>query len=145
MKVENAAELNKDLITAYTIDVDRYARSMGTLLTVRPRVLGEEAPPVDRKTRTVPIDLRETMQIKDDYTIELPDGYGVDELPETVKIDLGFASYESATEAKGNLLHYSRTLTVREVALPADRYADLQKLSGVISKDEQSLAILKKQ
>jgi hypothetical protein len=145
VKVENAAELNKDLITAYTIDVDRYARSMGTLLTVRPRVLGEEAPPVDRKTRTVPIDLRETMQIKDDYTIELPDGYGVDELPEMVKIDLGFASYESATEAKGNLLHYSRTLTVREVALPADRYADLQKLSGVISKDEQSLAILKKQ
>jgi hypothetical protein len=145
VKVENAENLKKDLVTAYTIVVDRYARTMGTLLTVRPRVLGEEAPPVDRMARTVPIDLRETMQVKDDYTIELPSGYGVDELPEAVKIDLDFASYESATQIKGNVLHYSRTLTIREVVLPADRYADLQRLSGEISKDEQSLAILKKQ
>jgi hypothetical protein len=145
VKVENAENLKKDLVTAYTIEVDRYARTMGTLLTVRPRVLGEEAPPVDRMARTVPIDLRETMQVKDDYTIELPSGYGVDELPEAVKIDLDFASYESATQIKGNVLHYSRTLTIHEVVLPADRYADLQRLSGEISKDEQSLAILKKQ
>jgi hypothetical protein len=145
VKVENADNLKKDLVMAYTIEVDRYARSMGTLLTVRPRVLGEEAPPVDRRARTVPIDLRETMQVKDDYTIELPSGYGVDELPEEVKVDLDFASYESATQVKGNVLHYSRTLTIREVVLPADRYADLQRLSGLISKDEQSLAILKKQ
>jgi hypothetical protein len=145
VKVENAENLKKDLVTAYTIVVDRYARTIGTLLTVRPRVLGEEAPPVDRMARTVPIDLRETMQVKDDYTIELPSGYGVDELPEAVKIDLDFASYESATQIKGNVLHYSRTLTIREVVLPADRYADLQRLSGEISKDEQSLAILKKQ
>ncbi len=100
VKVENAENLKKDLVTAYSIEVDRYARQMGTLLTVRPRVLGEEAPPVDRLTRTVPIDLRETMQVKDDYTIELPSGYGVDELPEEVKVDLDFASYESATQVK---------------------------------------------
>lgn len=145
VKVENADNLKKDFVMAYAIEVDRYARSMGTLLTVRPRVLGEEAPPVDRLARTVPIDLRETMQVKDDYTIELPSGYAVDELPEPVKLDLDFASYESATQVKGNVLHYSRTLTIREVVLPADRYADLQQLSGMISKDEQSLAILKKQ
>jgi hypothetical protein len=145
VKVENAEALNKDLTTTYAIEVGHYASAMGPLLTVRPRVLGEEAPPVDHTNRKIPIDLRETMQARDDYEIELPSGYVVDELPEPVKVDLGFASYESATQVKGNVLHYSRTLTVREITLPAERYADLQKLSGLVANDEQSLAVLKKQ
>ncbi|WP_051979712.1 DUF3857 domain-containing transglutaminase family protein [Edaphobacter aggregans] len=145
IKVENAEALNKDLTTTFTIDVDRYARSTGPLLMVRPRVLGEEAPRVDHKPRTVPIDLTETMQASDDYDIELPAGYVVDELPDPVKVDLGFASYESQSQVKGNVLHYSRTYTVRQVTLPPEKYADLQKLSSVIATDEQSRAILKKQ
>ena len=145
-KVENVEALNKDLTTTYNIAVDRYARPTGALLMVRPRVLGNEAPFIDRKPRaTVPIDLTQTMQANDEYDIELPAGYTVDELPEPVKLDVGFASYESKSQVKGNVLHYSRTYTVREVALPAEKYSDLQKLSGVIATDEQSRAILKKQ
>jgi hypothetical protein len=145
IKVENAASLNKDLITTFSIDVERYASAMGPLLTVRPRVLGQEAPPVEQEERKVPIDLPETMQSQDDYEIELPQGYAVDELPEPAKVDFGFASYASSTELKGSVLHYTRTLTIREVTLPAEKYADLQKLSGLIANDEQSLAVLKKQ
>ena len=145
MKVENAESLNKDLTNTYMLDVDRYARSMGSLLMVRPRILGSEAPAIDHERRSVPIDLRETMQARDDYDIELPAGYAVDELPEAVKLDLGFASYESSSQVKGNILHYSRTYTVREVTLPPEKYADLQKLSSVIATDEQSRAVLKKQ
>jgi hypothetical protein len=145
LKVLNAESLNKDLVTTFSIDVERYATAMGPLLTVRPRVLGQEAPPVDHESRKIPIDLRETMQAQDEYDIELPQGYAVDELPEPVKTDLGFASYESSTQVKGNVLHYSRTMTIREVTLPADKYADLQKLSGLIGNDEQALAVLKKQ
>ena len=145
MKIENAEVLNKDLTNTYTLDVDRYARSMGQLLMVRPRILGSEAPAVDHERRVVPIDLRETMQAKDEYDIELPAGYAVDELPEAIKLDLGFASYESSSQVKGNVLHYSRTYTVREVTLPPEKYADLQKLSSVIATDEQSRAVLKKQ
>jgi len=85
------------------------------------------------------------MQAKDEYDIELPAGYAVDELPEAVKLDLGFASYESSSQIKGNVIHYSRTYTVREVTLPPEKYADLQKLSSVIATDEQSRAVLKKQ
>ena len=85
------------------------------------------------------------MQAMDDYTIELPAGYAVDETPDPVKLDLGFASYESSSKVKDNVLHYTRTYTVREVTLPADKYSDLQKLAGVIAADEQSRAVLKKQ
>jgi hypothetical protein len=143
-KVENVDALNKDLTTSFNISADRFGRAMGPLLMVRPRLLGSEGLPIDRKPRTVPIDLRQTMTAKDDFTIELPSGYAVDEMPEPVKMDLGFASYESSTKLDGNSLHYTRTYTVRQVSLPADRYADVQKLAAAIDADEQNHAVLKK-
>jgi Domain of Unknown Function with PDB structure (DUF3857)/Transglutaminase-like superfamily len=145
VKVENVNDLNKDLITSYSLNADRYARSMGSLLMVRPRVIGDEAPWIDRKPRLVPIDLRETMLDKDDYDITLPAGYAVDEIPDPVKIDVGFASYESSTKVDGNVMHYTRTYTVRQVTLPPEKYADLQRLAGVIAADEDGHAVLKKQ
>jgi hypothetical protein len=144
-KVENTAALNKDLTTTYTIDVDHYGKSMGPLIMVRPRVLGSEALETDRKPRLVPIDLGETMQAMDTYDIQLPPGYIVDEVPDPVKLDLGFASYESSSSIKDNVLHYARTYTVREVTLPPERYPDLQRLADTIATDEQSRAVFKKQ
>jgi hypothetical protein len=69
----------------------------------------------------------------------------VDELPDPVKVDVGFASYVSSSEVRGKTLHYSRTYTLRQVTLPAERYGDLQKLAGAIAEDEASRAVLKKQ
>jgi hypothetical protein len=118
---------------------------MGSLLMVRPRVIGNETPRTDRKSRLIPIDLRETMLDNDTYDITLPAGYAVDEIPDPVKIDVGFAAYESSTKIDGNVMHYTRTYTVRQVTLPPEKYADLQRLAGVIAADEDSHAVLKKQ
>jgi hypothetical protein len=146
LKVENVDALSKELTTTYSLNVDGYGAKAGSLLMVRPRVLGDEAPELDRRSRrTVPIDLRETMQEQDDYSIQLPAGYVVDDLPQPVKIDVGFAAYESSSKVEGNILRYTRTYTVREVTLPANRYADLRRLAETIGSDEQSRAVLKKQ
>jgi hypothetical protein len=145
VKVQNAEALNKDLTTSYVLAADRFGKLMGSLLMVRPRVLGSEGLYADQKQRRVPINLDETMQEHDDYTIELPPGYSVDEIPNPIKLDLGFASYESSSTVKDNVLYYTRTYTVREVTLPADKYPDIQRLAGVIGADEQNRAVLKKQ
>ena len=144
VKVENVSAFNKDLTTTYNLSVSDFARSMGPLLMVRPRVLGSEGIKTDRKIRLVPFDLEQTMQEKDDYSIKLPEGYVLDEIPDPVKLDLGFASYESSTKLEGNSLHYTRTFTVREVSLPASRSSDIQRLADTIATDEQNRAVLKK-
>jgi hypothetical protein len=144
-KVQNAESLNKDLTTSYTVTADRFGKPMGPLMMIRPRVLGSEHLEADhRKRHAVPINLDETMQESNDFAIELPSGYAVDEIPDPVKLDLGFASYESSSSVKENILHYTRTYTVREVTLPSDRYDDVQKLASVIAADEQNNAVLKK-
>jgi hypothetical protein len=145
VKVQNVEALNRDLTTSYVLAADRFGKPMGSLLMVRPRVLGSDGLRTDQKIRRVPIDLNETMQEHDDYAIELPPGYAVDEIPDPIKLDLGFASYESSSTVKDNVLHYTRTYTVREVTLSADKYSDVQKLAGVIAADEQNSAVLKKQ
>jgi hypothetical protein len=144
-KVENIDTLNKDLTTTFSIAADGFGKKMGPLLMVRPRVLGSEELELDRENRTVPIDLQETLQATDDFDIALPAGYAVDEVPNPLKLDLGFASYESSTRVKENVLHYTRTYTVRQLTLPAEKYADVRKLADTIAADEESRAVLKKQ
>jgi hypothetical protein len=61
-----------------------------------------------------------------------------------VKFDLGFAAYESTISVQANVLHYTRTLTVRDVELPARKYADLTKMAGMIHGDEEGRAVLKR-
>jgi hypothetical protein len=107
-------------------------------------VLGSYELDVDHKPRHVEINLQQTMQGTDAYDIRLPEGYVVDELPDPVKVDVGFASYVSSTELHGRVLHYSRTYTVRQVTVPAAKYAEVQQLAAAIAADEDSQAILKK-
>lgn len=144
LKIRNADALSKELAVSFDLHADHFASTTGPLLMVRPRVFGSYALPVDREPRKVAINLHETMQGTDQFDIELPEGYAVDELPDPVKMDLDFASYRSSTELRGHTLHYSRTFTLRETTLPPERYGDVQHLAAVIADDENSRAVLKK-
>jgi hypothetical protein len=144
LKIENADALNQDVTTSFAITANHFATVAGPLLMVRPRVLGSLAPQVDHKKRKVDVNLKQTMQATDSFDITIPAGYVVDELPDPVKVDMGFASYESSTVVHGQDLHYERIYTLRQVTLPANRYAELQRLSGLIEADEQGRAVLKR-
>jgi hypothetical protein len=141
---QDADALNKDVTTSFHISATHFGTNAGPLMMVRPRVLGKLDLPIDHERRKVGIDLEETMQANDDFDIEIPAGYAVDELPDPVKLDVGFASYESSTVMKGNTLHYTRSYTIRQVWLPPEKYSALQKLAGLISDDEQGQAVLKR-
>jgi hypothetical protein len=136
--------LTKDFVQRYTINVPFYARQTGPLLLVRPRVLGTDSMRLDHKIRLYPIELGETRTVKDEFDVDLPAGYVVDELPEPVKLDVGFAAYESRTEMRGHTLHYAREYVVRELELDPNKYQALQNLIGEIEQDERSQAVLKK-
>jgi len=65
VKVEDAQSLNKDITTTYSLTAGGFARTIGPLLMLRPRVLGTEGLRADLKKRVVPIDLLQTMQSQD--------------------------------------------------------------------------------
>jgi hypothetical protein len=142
--VEPAA-LDQPLEFHYKLTVAQYAHQAGTLLLVRPRVVGSDALPADDKPRTVPIDLNATGHWHDSYDITLPEGYMIDEMPDPVNLDTDFASYHSTVSAKGNVLHYERDYKVSQVELPPEKGQEFQHLQGAILSDEKSTVVLKRQ
>jgi len=128
----------------YKLTASQYAHTAGPLLLVRPRVVGTFAEPFNDKPRTVPIDLDATGRWHDSFDITLPAGYVVDETPDPVEVDTGFASYKSSITAKGNVLHYEREYVVKQVEIPAEKAAEFRKLEGAILMDEKGTAVLKK-
>jgi hypothetical protein len=137
--------LDKPVEIHYKMTATQYAHTAGPLLLVRPRVVGSLAHPFNDKPRKVPIDLEATGHWHDSFDITLPPGYVVDETPDPVDIDLGFATYRSTVTSKDNQLHYERDYVVRKVELAASEAAVYRKLEGTILADEKGTAVLKKQ
>ncbi len=143
-KSANARELDKQLVLNYDVTARSYAKTAGNLLLVRPRVVGTVVSPYDDKPRKYPIDLGRTGVWRDSFDVALPAGYVVDDLPASVNVDVGFASYKSEVKSDVSALHYTREYVVRDLQLSPEKDADLCKLEGAILADENGSAVLKK-
>jgi hypothetical protein len=129
----------------YAFVADNYAQTAGNLLLVRPRVLGTKARGFleTKEPRQFPIEFEGPEKDTDKFEITLPPGYEVDELPPPVDVDFGFASYHSKTEAKGNVIGYTRTFEVKELSVPVSKAEELKKFYRIIAGDERNTAVLK--
>jgi transglutaminase-like putative cysteine protease len=141
-EIQKLDERDKDLVLTYKFAVPNYAQVRGLLTLVRPRILGEKVFTVDQKPRHYSIELYSTCRESDVYEIEIPPGYEVDDVPAPVKIDMGFALYQSKTEVLGTKLRYSREYIVRELHVSPERLQDLRKFEGVIGADEIAAVVL---
>lgn len=144
-KAENVRTLDKPLELEYEVTAPLYAKTAGNLLLVRPRVLGSDARGLDEKPRKVPISFSGLGTWKDDFAVKIPAGYTVDDVPDPVTVDMGFATYHSEVKAESGTLHYERTYVLKKLELDPEDYARLRKLEAVIASDENSDAVLKKQ
>jgi hypothetical protein len=141
---QNTHDMSKNVVVNFSLTANRYAKPAGDLLLVRPRVIGTNAERYNDKPRKYPINLGETGTWKDSIDVALPAGYVVDDMPEPVSVDVGFASYKSEVKAGDGVLHYSREYQVKELDLAPDKYPDVRKLMGAIASDENNSAVLKK-
>ncbi|HET7346288.1 MAG TPA: DUF3857 domain-containing protein [Acidobacteriaceae bacterium] len=144
-KAENVRELEKPLEVQYQFTAPLYAKTAGNLLLVRPRVLGSDVRALNDRPRKVPISFSGLGTWQDDYALKIPAGYTVDDLPDPVTVDMGFATYHSEVKAEAGTLHYKRQYVLKKLELDPGDYPSLRKLEAVIATDENSAAVLKKQ
>ena len=142
--IGQADQFQKDVLIDFKFSTTQYGQQRGPLMLVRPRVLGEKGAYVDNKPRHYPIELGQTAREIDDYEIEVPKGFAIDDVPDPAKIDVGFASYQSKIEVNGSKLHYWREYIIRNLSVPPDKYSDWIKLQGVIGADESAAVVLKR-
>jgi len=140
----NVRQLDKPVTVEYQVTAPSYAKSAGGLLLVRPRVVGDLARGLTDKPRTVPISFDGLGVWRDDFDVTIPAGYTVDDVPDPVKLDVGFATYTSEVKAEGDVLHYQSEYVLKKLRLDPGEYGELRKLEAAIATDENSAAVLKK-
>jgi hypothetical protein len=144
-KVTHVRELDQPLEMEYSVTAPSYAKGAGNLLLVRLRVVGSDAEGLDDKPRKVPISFAGVGTWRDDFDVKIPAGYAVDDVPDPVSVDVGFATYRSEVKAESGVLHYDREYVLKQAVLDPDEYGKLRKLEATIATDENSDAVLKKQ
>jgi hypothetical protein len=129
----------------YSLVAEKYAKTAGNLLLVRPRILGFNSSDIleTKEPRKYPVEFDGPVKNTDTFEITLPAGYEVDDLPPAINADYSFASYHSKTEVNGNTLKYTRTFEVKELSVPLSKVDDLKKLYRIIAGDERNTAVLK--
>jgi hypothetical protein len=122
-----------------------YAKQAGTLLLVRPRVLGVESSGLleTKEPRKYPVEFPGPRRDTDTFEITLPAGYQIDELPPPTDVEYTFGSYHSKATAEGNVLRYTRSLEIKELNVPLDQIENLRKFYRIIAGDERGTAVLK--
>ena len=143
--VANLQQTDQPFGFNYTFEAQNYARSAGNLLLVRPRVLGSKSSGVleTKEPRKFPLEFDGPVRDTDSFEIALPPGYEVDELPPPMDVEYSFGSYHSKTEATGQMLHYTRSMEIKELSVPVNKMDELKKFYRMIASDERNTAVLK--
>ena len=137
-------QLSQPVDVHYSIAADRYAQTTGPLLIVRPRVLGVKTISLERKARKYPLVVGGTALETDDFELQIPAGYVVDDKPGPVSVDTPFASYKSHIEVNGDKLHYSREYVMKSLEIPADKIEELRAFENKVAADENAAVVFKK-
>ena len=143
--VSNLDRIDLPFIFNYSLVAENYAQSSGGLLLVRMRVMGNQSSGLleTKEARRYPVVFDGPVRNSDAVEITMPAGYEVEDLPGPVSAEYSFASYHSKTEVSGKVLHYYRTLEIKEPSVPLSKINDLKTLYRIIATDERNTAVLK--
>ena len=143
--IEHLNDLQENLRLKLMFTAPGYGQVRGPLMLVPARVFGQNSLNLEHgKPRKYPVVFDSTIQETDNFEIDLPPGYTVDDLPEPTKVDAGFASFQSKFEVTGSQLRYSREYVRREVKIDPARFSELRKFEERLGADEMAAVVLKK-
>jgi hypothetical protein len=146
----NLNNYDQTLSLDYKFSASDYAKSAGDLLILSPRVVGDKYTSdlnlftIDGKPRQYAIQFDGASLQTDSFDITLPAGYVPDGLPQPVQASCDYATYHSDTTVKDGVLHYQRTLEIKDVIVPKDKLPEIRTFLQQIAADQTAAAVLKK-
>ena len=142
--IQKLDHIEDNLVISLRLTDPGYGQLRGPLMLVRPRILGEKTFALERKPRQHPYQFERTSRETDSFEIELPKGYTVDDVPDPIKLNAGFASYQSKIEVQGSKVRYWREFVRNDVLIGPEHTEELRKFLGTIGADEAAVVVLKR-
>ena len=93
--------------------------------------------------RRYPISFPFPFTEEDELTVELPEGYSVEEPPYRRKAGLSYAAYEISSEVKDRALMTGRELHFNGTELPPEKYEELKNFFSIVQKGDDGHAVLR--
>ena len=137
----------KDRIPSVTetlaLTVRQCASKSGTRLFVIPNLMNAASPlPPKAENRQTELVLRSGYQNADTVVYQLPKGYGVEFLPDDVRMESKFGTYAASMRASEGQVSYMRHLTVNRGRYPASAYNEWVDFSKKIAKADKAQIVL---
>jgi transglutaminase-like putative cysteine protease len=144
LSIENLDDISKELIIRYKLSAPAYAKRVGGLTLVRPRILGQKPEMIlDLKDRTYAYETEGASFQADDTEIAIGDGLTIDELPPAVNFATEAVSYSSEATYAPKALHYRREYRIRRFTVPRAQLDELNRAFSRILADEKASAVFR--
>ena len=122
-----------------------FGERQGDLLLLRPCVFGSKFERLASDTaRRYPLQFEYPRVSSDDFEVQLPDGFQVEDLPAPVEHDVGFAHYKAGVTQDGSTIKYLRKLEIRQLSIPPEEVEKFRELQRLIDRDEKNVLIARK-
>ncbi len=148
-KVTKAVPSDQKLDGKFDLNIEfsapNYAQLMqGKLMVFNPAMVGrlDQFSPVEGKRQT-PI-MIDSSSYSETIKVKLPEGFVIDEIPESSQIEAPFGKYNARYETVDGFLLLKRSLVLNRMTVPAARYEDVRNFFGVVRAAEQSPVVLLK-
>ncbi len=108
-KLTGYKNLGEKVEVSYVVEIPGFAVSAGEeILAFKIPTVGFSASQVGAANRTLPFSRPGNSYTEKSITIRLPEGYKIEYLPKSVKLSVGYRSFEGKIEVKDGILRYSQ-------------------------------------
>ena len=147
-EILNAKNLDKPLLENYDINIESYATLSGDLIYFNPILfLREESNPFVLTTRQYPVDFSSIVDKVSVYNITIPDGYTVEELPQSKVFSLpeGAAKYTFNISVNSNKIVVMNRLQINKTLFYQDEYPNLREFyTRLLAKNSENVILKRK-
>lgn len=144
MPSKTAAETQISL----SLEVPKYASRGGKRLFISPNPINRiTSVPREMSDRKLPISRKYAYMDIDVVTINIPNGYAVENIPhQDLSIETEFGKYSIKVEQKEQQLIYTRTMESKAFTLPKERYEDYRQfIKSVVKADKMKIVLVRNQ
>jgi len=147
IKFENLKTLSEPVKLSYDFENFDAVEEIGGKLYVSPLAfIAQKENPFKLETRNYPIDFGYSYKDRYLFTINLPEGYKIETLPESTAFGLGEGKgeFRYAISSAGNKIQVSLELAVNEPFVAVDYYGNIKKFFELLVQKENEKVVLTK-
>jgi hypothetical protein len=146
--VKTSGETRDDdqLRVSTKVELPAYAQVAGDFIYLNPMIVGRQDEAVfTKETRTFPVDLPFPILDQYTFTLKVPDGYEVKQLPEQRVIRSGEeVVFQRIIQESGSMISMRITMFVKKTQFPPEEYPDLRDFfSDIVSAHSEPIVLRK--